>query len=401
MDKICDLHIHSRYSGGTSNQINIRKIAQNCRLKGIDIVGTGDCFHPLWLKEINLNLEEDSVGLLTFPRIPQVKFVLQSEVELLWKHNSNIKKAHFIILLPNSDKLKDVSEFLASFGNLNIDGRPVLKISPEKFIVSMDSFDKMIEVIPAHIFTPFYGILGNNLQFKSLKEALGEGFKFVHAVETGLSADPTMIRGILELNNLSIISNSDSHSLNFNRLGREATILDLHRETYRDIVKSIRENRIIKTYEFNPSEGKYYYDGHRSSRHSSTNSYFCSPKRNFINCPICGNTLTKGVLSRVYELEDSEMPINENFQYIIPLLHLISIIYGGSEYYNKNISIYRDIVKATNGEYNIWENNTDFYSIPNELREAIDKIKSGNYWFIPGYDGVYGKLQIGQSFNHI
>ena len=210
-----------------------------------------------------------------------------------------------------------------------------------------------------------------------------------------------MIRGILELNNLSIISNSDSHSLNFNRLGREATILDLHRETYRDIVKSIRENRIIKTYEFNPSEGKYYYDGHRSSRHSSTNSYFCSPKRNFINCPICGNTLTKGVLSRVYELEDSEMPINENFQYIIPLLHLISIIYGGSEYYNKNISIYRDIVKATNGEYNIWENNTDFYPIPNELREAIDKIKSGNYWFIPGYDGVYGKLQIGQSFNHI
>ncbi len=121
MDKICDLHIHSRYSGGTNNQINIRKIAQNCRLKGIDIVGTGDCFHPLWLKEINLNLEEDSVGLLTFPRIPQVKFVLQSEVELLWKHNSNIKKAHFIILLPNSDKLKDVSEFLASFGNLNID----------------------------------------------------------------------------------------------------------------------------------------------------------------------------------------------------------------------------------------------------------------------------------------
>ena len=147
MEKICDLHIHSRYSGGTSNQINIRKIAQNCRLKGIDIVGTGDCFHPLWLKEINLNLEEDSVSLLTFPRIPQVKFVLQSEVELLWKHNSNIKKAHFIILLPNFDKLKDVSEFLASFGNLNIDGRPVLKISPEKFIVNLESFDKMIEVI--------------------------------------------------------------------------------------------------------------------------------------------------------------------------------------------------------------------------------------------------------------
>ena len=68
----------------------------------------------------------------------------------------------------------------------------------------MNSFDKMIEVIPAHIFTPFYGILGDHLQFGSLKEALGEGFNFVHAVETGLSADPTMIRGILELDNLSV-----------------------------------------------------------------------------------------------------------------------------------------------------------------------------------------------------
>ncbi|MBY9015371.1 MAG: hypothetical protein KGD68_06730 [Candidatus Lokiarchaeota archaeon] len=395
MKKISDLHIHSRYSGGTSNLINIQKLAQNCRIKGIDIVGTGDCFHPLWLKEIKLHLDEDSDGLFSFPSISQVRFVLQSEVELLWKQNSNLKKAHFIVLFPNSDKLKDVSEFLASFGDMNKGGRPVLNISPEKFIISMNSFDKMIEVIPAHIFTPFYGILGNRLQFESLKEALGEGINFVHAVETGLSADPTMIRGILELNNLSIISNSDSHSLYFHRLGREATILDLNRLTYRDIIKSVRENRIVKTYEFNPSEGKYYYDGHRSNRHRSNNSYFCSPKRNVIYCPICGNTLTKGVLSRVYELKDTEMPINENFQYIIPLLHLISIVYGGSEYSNKNLSLYRNIVEATNGEFNIWENAIDFYPISYELREAINKIKSGNYWFIPGYDGVYGKLQLG------
>jgi len=394
MEKICDLHIHSRYSGGTSNLINVQKLAENCSLKGIDIVGTGDCFHPLWLKEIQLNLEEDSNGLFSLPNISQVKFVLQSEVELLWKQDSILKKAHFIVLFPNSDKLRDVSEFLVSFGNINKDGRPVLYISPEKFIISMNSFDKMIEVIPAHIFTPFYGILGDHLQFGSLKEALGEGFNFVHAVETGLSADPTMIRGILELNNISIISNSDSHSLNFHRIGREVTVLDLNRITYRDIIKSIRENNIVKTYEFNPSEGKYYYDGHRSTRHSSSKSYFCSPKRNFIFCPICGNNLTKGVLSRVYKLKDSEIPINDNFQYIIPLLHLISIVYGGSEYNKKNLSLYRSIVEATNGEFNIWENNTDLYPISYELGEVINKIKSGHYWFIPGYDGVYGKLQL-------
>ncbi|MBY9020553.1 MAG: hypothetical protein KGD67_05805, partial [Candidatus Lokiarchaeota archaeon] len=237
--------------------------------------------------------------------------------------------------------------------------------------------------------------------FKSLIEALGEGINYIHAVETGLSADPTMIRSITELNNLSIISNSDSHSLYFHRLGREATVLGMNRVTYRDIINSIRKNKIIKTYEFNPSEGKYYYDGHRSSRHSSNNSYFCSPKRNIIYCPICGNTLTKGVLSKVYDLKDSEKPIYENFQYIVPLLHLISAVYGGSEYNNKNLSLYREIVEAANGEFNIWENSIDLYPISYELCEVINKIKSGNYWFIPGYDGIYGKLQLGQIFNQI
>ncbi len=87
----------------------------------------------------------------------------------------------------------------------------------------------------------------SELQFESLKEALGEGINFVHAVETGLSADPTMLRGILELSNLTIISNSDSHSLSLNRLGREVTVLDLNRLTYREIIRSIRKNKIVKT----------------------------------------------------------------------------------------------------------------------------------------------------------
>ncbi len=393
MEKICDLHIHSKYSGGTSTQININKIAHNSNIKGIEIIGTGDCFHPLWLKELQENLCEYSNGIFFLPKTPRVKFILQSEVELMWTQNSQIKKVHFIVLVPNFDKLKEIYEFIINFGNLKIDGRPVLNISAEKFILKMNNIDDMIEVIPAHIFTPFYGILGSKLHFNSLKEAIGQGINYIHAIETGLSADPSMIRQLSELNNLSIISNSDSHSLNFHRLGREATALELNNIDYHNVIESIRKKKITKTYEFNPSEGKYYYDGHRSDRHSSGKDYFCSPKRNLINCPVCGKMLTKGVLSRVYELKDQEIPVIENFQYIIPLLHLIAIVYGGSEYSKYNVSLYRDVVNTYDGEFNIWNKESVFEEVPFELSNAIEKVKSGKYWFIPGHDGVYGELQ--------
>ena len=56
--------------------------------------------------------------------------------------------------------------------------------------------------------------------------------KFIYAVDTGLSSDPLMVRGISELNKVSVISNSDSHSTNFHRLGREATLLRFNKLNY-------------------------------------------------------------------------------------------------------------------------------------------------------------------------
>ncbi|MHA1670914.1 MAG: hypothetical protein ACTSV5_10095 [Promethearchaeota archaeon] len=122
------------------------------------------------------------------------------------------------------------------------------------------------------------------------------------------------------------------HSVNFHRLGREATKIYLYKLNYQEIIKTIRFNKIIKTYEFKPSGGKYYYDGHRGERHKDGIDYFCSPRRNNIDCPYCGKKLTKGVLSRIYELKDQEDVNISNFQYIIPLLHLIAIINKSSEY---------------------------------------------------------------------
>ncbi|MFX1477981.1 MAG: endonuclease Q family protein [Promethearchaeota archaeon] len=298
MQKVCDLHIHSKFSGGASKYIDIFKIALNSGKKGIDIVGTGDCLHPSWLSELKVHLVEYSEGIYYTPKIPNINFVLQTEIEVIWIEKSHLKKVHFIILFPNFEKLEEASIFLNKFGNLEKEGRAKIYCSAEKVIYGLKSVDNLIEIIPAHIFTPFFGILGDKSQFKNLKEAIGSSTNYIHAVETGLSADPIMIRKISVLNDLTILSNSDSHSTYFHRMGREASLIDINKVDYSNLIQSIRKDKIIKTYELKPSAGKYYYDGHRKERHNNKKNYFCSPKLNINKCPYCGKNLTKGVLSR-------------------------------------------------------------------------------------------------------
>ncbi|MFX1571047.1 MAG: hypothetical protein ACFFCV_22130 [Promethearchaeota archaeon] len=137
MNKISDLHIHSRFSGGASKNIDIYRISSNCRIKGIDIVGTGDCLHPLWLNELKDSLIEALDGTFYNLNVPNVHFILQTEVEVIWKYNFKFKKAHFIILFPNFEKLEESIEFLSKFGNLSKEGRPKIYTSPEKVILGL------------------------------------------------------------------------------------------------------------------------------------------------------------------------------------------------------------------------------------------------------------------------
>ncbi|MFW9940010.1 MAG: endonuclease Q family protein [Candidatus Thorarchaeota archaeon] len=393
MQKICDLHIHSKYSRGASKNINIFKIALNSEKKGLDIIGTGDCLHPSWLYNLKNSLIEYSDGVYYLPKRPNVYFILQTEVELIWKYNSHLKKIHFLILFPNFEKVEESAEFLSKFSNLMEEGRPKIYNSAEYLIYGLKTIDFGIEIIPAHIFTPFFGIYGEKSRFKNMKEALGEGFSLIHAVETGLSADPFMIRCISELNRFTITSNSDCHSTLFHRLGRESSLYYFNKLDYRNIIESIRKNKVIKTYEFKPSAGKYYYDGHRKERHENNLAYFCSPKLNLVNCPHCNKKLTKGVLSRVLKLGDQKSPKEINFQYIVPLLSLISVVLGGTEYDKKNLSVYNMLISNNGSEYNIWEGKSNFEGLSEDLISAINKIRTGDFWFIPGYDANYGKLK--------
>lgn len=395
MNYITDFHIHSKFSGGTSRTISISNIAKSCRIKGIDIVGSGDCLHPLWLENLKAQLQEEYNGIYVYSKIPEIKFVLQTEVELIWKVNGFIKKVHFILLFPSFSILDESMEEFSNFVNLQNDGRPKIYLSAEKFILDLKEIDSKIEIIPAHIFTPYFGILGSECNFKSLKEALGGGLEQVNAIESGLSADPSLIRAISKLNNLSILSNSDAHSTSFDRIGREATVLRIKNKlNFSSVIDSIRKNKILKTYEFKPAAGKYYYDGHRIERHSVQKEYFCSPKRGLVNCPFCKKKLTKGVLSRIYELMDQEIKPQANCQYIVPLYSLISSITRRHNFHKDNLNLYLKLIEANQCEYNIWEGSSNFEGIEQKFISAINKIRDGEFYFFPGYDGIYGKLKI-------
>jgi uncharacterized protein (TIGR00375 family) len=394
MQMVGDLHIHSKYSGGASRSIDIFKLALNSTKKGINILGTGDCLHASWLNELKTNLIEYTEGVYYLDKLPHLYFILQTEIELIWKHNSQLKRVHFLILFPNFEKLDESLEYLSRFSDLNINGRPKIYHSIESFIFGLKAIDSKIEIIPAHIFTPFFGIHGERSLFENMSEALGGGIRLIYAIETGLSADPFMISSISELDRFTIISNSDSHSTTFHRLGRESSIFNLNKINYRNLIESIRTNKIVKTYEFKPSAGKYYYNGHRKERHGNKLDYFCSPMLNVTTCPHCGKPLTKGVLSRVHKLYDQKCNADIRFQYIVPLLSLIAVILGGTEYDKKNLFVYEKLISNNGSEYNIWEGKCNFQGMPEKLISAINNVRKQNFWFVPGFDSNYGKLQI-------
>ena len=82
MKLIADLQIHSRFSIATSKNINLENLEKFARLKGVNLLGTGDISHPEWLKELKTNLIEDGTGILTSKS--GFKFVLQGEISNIY-----------------------------------------------------------------------------------------------------------------------------------------------------------------------------------------------------------------------------------------------------------------------------------------------------------------------------
>ncbi len=392
MTVVADLHIHSRYSNATSHQMELPTLALGARRKGIDLLGTGDCTQPDWLATLSSELHEDGDGIYSYGG---ASFMVTGEVSLVWKYDGCGRRIHIVLLVPSLDDAARIHEALSPRGNLVYDGRPMLGLSAPDFceIVWESSPDTLL--IPAHIWTPWYAVFGAKSGFDSLEDCFGEYTDRIYAVETGLSSDPPMNRRVSALDHLRLLSCSDAHSPA--KLAREATLFDVADLSFETISKALKTGEgYAGTFEFYPQEGKYHYDGHRACGIS------WSPDQSMAAdnvCPVCGKMLTIGVLHRVEDLADRTEPElgDVPFRSLIPLAEIISQAIGVGVNSKAVGKIYEDMLDRHGTELDILlERPLDdlVTGTPERVLEGIAKMRSGDISIEPGYDGVFGKVEI-------
>lgn len=395
MQYIADLHIHSRFSRATSKNMTLENIDRWAQLKGITVVGTGDFTHPVWLKEIKEQLAPAEEGLFKRKGSP-VRFLLSAEISNIYSKNGRLRKLHNLVLVPTIEDASRINTRLKSIGNLSSDGRPILGMDSKYLLEIMLEAAPQGIFIPAHAWTPHFSVFGSNSGFDSIKECFEDLSPYICAIETGLSSNPPMNWRVKELDNITLVSNSDAHSPA--KLGREANIIegDL---SYTHIKNAIKKKKGFKgTIEFFPEEGKYHFDGHRLCK-------IClSPDetRKLKNlCPRCGKKMTRGVMYRVEELADRKdgfkLPDAPPFYSLIPLMEIIAQVKGVGTGTKRVLEQYHHLLEKLGSEFNILLDAPiqEIEKVSSSiLAEGIRRVREGKIKIAPGYDGEFGKIEV-------
>lgn len=407
MKTIADLHIHSRFSMATSKEGTPENLDFWARKKGISLIGTGDFTHPVWREELKERLVSEGNGLYRlrdayvkeesrkFPG-EGTRFVVSGEISSIYKKNGKTRKVHNVILLPSLEAADVMAQRLEKIGNIHSDGRPILGLD------SHDLLEMMLDVcpegilIPAHIWTPHFSVLGAKSGFDSVEECFEELAPYIHALETGLSSDPAMNWRISKLDRYQLVSNSDAHSPS--KLGREANLLDIDC-SYEGLYRAIQTGEGLEgTVEFFPEEGKYHFDGHRKCGVSLSP---VEAERLGGICPVCGKKLTMGVDHRVEQLADRAEGFvkkdGKKYESLVPLPEVISACMGYSTASKKVQGCFEQMIQTLGTEFGILRNvpSEDIKSCAGErIAEGIENVRTGNVKRIPGYDGEYGKIEL-------
>lgn len=404
MKTVLDLHIHSKYARACSPQLTLPNIDKTCRDKGIGIVATGDFTYPAWIKAIEEEAEEiGSSGLYKLKAAPddQLKFILSTEVSLIYKDNGKARRVHIMVTAPHLKAVQELNAYLDKHYNIRSDGRPILGMTCPDLVKLCLSIDPRFLIYPAHIWTPWFAMFGSKSGFDTVEECFHDQTEHIYAYETGLSSDPLMNWRLSQLDHLTLLSSSDAHSLP--NLAREANVFDLSEQTsYEEIYTVIKERdtkKILYTIEFWPEEGMYHYDGHRLCGISLTPEESAT----YHNiCPVCKKPLVIGVLNRVTELADR--PEGEKPKAAVPFkqtVELDKIIAEALSIKNRQATkvqmVHQMMIKQLGPELPILLDlplETIKKSAPEEVVEGIRRVRDGELYITPGFDGQYGTVRI-------
>ena len=391
------------------------------------MVGTGDFTHPEWFQEMKENLVEKEEGLYVLKsqiqnpkskinskfqilNSEQTRFICSSEIACIYSKGGKCRRLHVVVLAPSLEAVEKINKELAKIGNLKSDGRPILGLDVEKLAEIVLEIDKRCAIIPAHIWTPWFAMFGSKSGFDSVEECWGKMADKIFAIETGLSSDPQMNWRVKNLDRMSIISNSDAHSLP--NIGREANVLEIGEDkvSYEEIIRIIKDKdpkEFLSTIEFYPEEGMYHFDGHRECGVSMTPG---ESRKNKNVCPKCRKELTIGVLNRVEDLADKKRKegyVDKSRVPFVKLVELDKIIaeaLGVKSRASKQVKLeYDKLIKKFGNEFDILLKE-DLEKIKTEsgaeISEGIKRMREGNIFIKPGFDGQYGEIKIfGQEKN--
>ncbi|MDY6935972.1 MAG: UvrD-helicase domain-containing protein [Spirochaetota bacterium] len=412
MKYIADFHIHSHYSIATSKKLIPEYLDYWARLKGINVIGTGDCVHPGWLKELKEKLEPASNGLYRLRdefrlkdiltssgsiKLKDIYFILTGEISNIYKKDGSVRKVHNLTIFPNFEAVEFVQKRLTKIGNIESDGRPILGLDSKILLEMILESSHNSFLIPAHIWTPWFSVLGSKSGFESVNECYEDLTSHIFAVETGLSSDPTMNWTCSFLDKFKLVSNSDAHSPE--KLGREANLFDAEL-SYEGIYESLSgDTGLFGTIEFFPEEGKYHYDGHRKC------NIRWDPLETLLNdslCPVCGKPVTKGVMHRVAELADRfnlKNSDNKNYYYsITSLSDLLAEMLGKKNSSTKTVqNEYFRLIRELGPELNIllFADNNEIREQGGELlAEGVQRLRDGKIIIDEGFDGEYGRIKV-------
>lgn len=409
MEFIADLHIHSPYSRATSKESTLAGLYGWAKLKGINLVGTGDFTHPLWFSQLKELLEPAEPGLfrlkneahinaplpgITLSQSP-VRFLLTAEISCIYKRHAKARKVHNLLYVPDFASAERVNKRLSAIGNIVSDGRPILGLDSRNLLEILLEEAPEGFLVPAHIWTPWFSLFGSRSGFDSVEECYGDLSPYIFALETGLSSDPAMNRLVSGLDRYALISNSDCHSPS--KLGREANIFDTAFDFFsmRNALRSNNRSSFRGTVEFFPEEGKYHADGHLDCN-------VCldpveSRKRGDI-CPVCTKPLTVGVLHRVMDLADRAAPFfsddSPDVFSLIPLPEILGELLGVGSSSKGVLKAYSQALSLFGTEFELLLR-TPIEEIAGSsplLAEAVRRVRAGEVFRQPGYDGKFGVI---------
>ena len=413
MRYVADLHIHSKFSRATSREMVLDTLAHWAKIKGIQLLATGDFTHPEWLFLLKQKLESTGNGFFQLKNIvpsengylealplstQDISFILSTEISFIYSKNGKVRKIHILLLAPDFKSVEKINQKLSGLGNLRSDGRPILGLDAKTFVKIVADHCPQCVVIPSHIWTPWFSLFGANSGFDTIEECFEEMTPFIFALETGLSSDPPMNWKLSSLDKYSLVSNSDAHSPS--KIGREANVFDTE-FSYSglvDAIKSKNPDKFLYTVEFFPEEGKYHYDGHRKC------DILFSPRESLQHnniCPVCGKKLTIGVMHRVNELADREQGEHSSlkvpYKNLIPLNEIIAQAIEKTSECKSVWDIYFRFIHEFENERNILTE-LDLGELmrltPERVGLGIERMRKGDVKIVPGHDGCFGQISL-------